>query len=122
MNFLYRFFLKLLSLCGDTPAKLALSIYGLQNSSVCIYGAGEIGVSLVKHLNQLGIDNRISGIVDRKAEFNEFELDKFFVVAPDELPNMKFDVVVIASDRFVKDMLTTLNQYVQLDNKLLIKV
>lgn len=73
-------------------------------NSVCIYGAGVIGLEVVTKLETLN-HICIKAIVDRKAEFEKCSICDFSVNQPNLIKQLSEDtLIVIASEAFVEDM------------------
>ena len=92
------------------PAHLLLSKITRENKkTVCVYGAGEIGDALVKLLKEQG-DISIEMVFDRKAEYIPMQLEEFTVKEPSAVTEAQCGCVVVASEKFVDEIVANLNK------------
>lgn len=75
------------------------------NSSIIIYGAGEIGFSFSEQIKNINYCN-LECFLDSKV--NSRKLNGYNVVSPDEINKFKYDYIVIASVAFKNEMYTNL--------------
>ena len=92
------------------PVKLLVrKIQQAKCSELCIYGAGEIGESLLKELQALNI--KIVSIIDRKAEYVPSKLHNFELQPPQALAEIGDTVtIVIASEAFLNQIKQRIQQ------------
>lgn len=75
------------------------------NSSIIIYGAGEIGSSFSEQIQNINYCNLIC-FADKKAKSKK--VNGYKVVLPDEINKFKYDYIVVASVEFKNEMYANL--------------
>lgn len=78
---------------GITPKMASVSKYCGESKNIAIYGAGGIGISIYKCLNQGNGHNKIH-IVDRAVTAID-DIPEVIVSKPCDLPNISFDLLII---------------------------
>lgn len=75
---------------------------------VSIYGAGEFFDELELYLNALDI--KIEFLIDKKAYFTTFKKRRYVVKSPEQAANTDLPII-LASEKFVDEMIETINRF-----------
>lgn len=113
LKFFKKHKLRLLARKGDSASRLVLSIIDVLPTQYVIYGGGMLCQKITEQLIQLGDNNLPVAVFDKNAVMGTFALEGVPFLPPQELVNLQSNTIVVASEKFIGDMIAAMESYIE---------
>lgn len=108
--------LKYQCLKNDPAARLASKMLNTNSARMVIYAGGAMCKQILSYIDDIDPSARPRAIFDRRATRENFAVSGMSVLAPEHLSEQNYDVIVVASEKFIGDIILSMEKFINPDN------
>jgi len=101
---------------NDPAARLASAILELKPGSLAIYAGGLLCSRILSYIDNIDPNARPDAIFDRRAENESLTVNGIHVFAPERLSARDYDAIVVASEKFIGEIILSMENYIKPDD------